>query len=280
MLTFDCRREDGTCRTERATSAKILTGDRTPWPMMVVKEKGPFYRTLTPFGKPCLDRIDMAKRSKTASRTTPSRGTAAARQDSRRKFVVFASLVGALTGTSALLLALAPASLTPDAAKSLLAVGTPQSLDALLDTPIPLQSGRWNSVYIHQSRTTGGSATTLSGSKDGLADHFVICNGKGGADGEVQISQRWTQQSPAGVTAGLDRIEEDCISICVIGDFNHAAPTAAQQQRLSELVSTLQHSLRISSKNLILIPDAPDAAGIGRSFPMASFQSRLVRSAK
>ncbi len=223
----------------------------------------------------------MAKRSKANVRkNAASRRVGAERQNSRRKFVVFASLVAALTGTSALLLALAPASLTPDAAKSLLAVGSSQSLDVLLDTPIPLRAGRWNSIYIHQSRTPGGSTATLAGSKAGLADHFVICNGKGGADGEVQISQRWTQQSPAGVTAGLDRIEEDCISICLIGDLNHGQPTAAQQQRLSELVSTLQKSLRISSNNLILIPDAPDSAGVGRSFPMAAFQSRLERSSR
>jgi hypothetical protein len=220
----------------------------------------------------------MAKRSKITRKSASSRGADSARQHSRRKFVVFASLVGALTGTSALLLALAPASLAPDAAKSLLAVGSPQSLDALLDTPIPLQAGRWNSIYIHQSRTPGGSTATLAASAAGLADHFVICNGKGGADGEVQISQRWTQQSPAGVTAGLQRIEGDCISICLIGDFNRNAPTPAQQQRLSDLVLTLQRNLRISAKNLILIPDAPDAAGIGRAFPMASFESRTIRS--
>src|SRR5438552_3741853 len=53
---------------------------------------------------------------------------------SHRKFVVFASLVGVLTVTSALLLALAPAPLVPDAYSSLFAIDAPRSMDAIFET--------------------------------------------------------------------------------------------------------------------------------------------------
>ena len=45
-----------------------------------------------------------------------------------RKVVVFTSLIGVLVFTSALLMALAPAPLTPDATNSLFAVDQPQSM--------------------------------------------------------------------------------------------------------------------------------------------------------
>jgi hypothetical protein len=227
----------------------------------------------------------MVKRTRGNRAKSSTRGSArgaaprqsGAQSPSRRKFVVFTSLVGALTGTSALLLALAPASLTPDAARSLLAVNAPQSLDVIFDTPIPLQDGRWKSIFIHHSRTPSGSATTLAAQASGLADHFVICNGIGGGDGELQISQRWTQQSPPGLTPGLERIDQDCISICLIGDFNRLAPTAAQQQRLSNLVSALQHRLVIPADDVTVVQQTPEAAGIGSRFPVVTLRSHLLR---
>ena len=53
---------------------------------------------------------------------------------SQRKFIVFTSLIGVLTVTSALLLALAPAPVSPDAASSLYAIDAPSSLDVIFET--------------------------------------------------------------------------------------------------------------------------------------------------
>src|SRR5690348_8226362 len=58
---------------------------------------------------------------------------------SQRKFIVFSTLLGVLTLTSALLMALAPAPLVPDAATSLFAVDEPRSLDVIFQTKNPLQ---------------------------------------------------------------------------------------------------------------------------------------------
>ena len=189
---------------------------------------------------------------------------------------MFVSLVGVLMLTSALLLALAPAPLSPEATSSLFAVDAPQSYDVLFDTNVPVTAGRWKFIYIHHSQTPSGSAQSLCTTEAGLPDHFVIGNGDGCGDGEIQIGQRWAQQTAAGVTPGASEIRADCISICVIGDFNHARPTPTQERRLAQLVSALQGRLKVNGKAVSLYPRTASPAGIGRYFPEAEFRARIL----
>jgi len=104
----------------------------------------------------------------------------------------------------------------------------------------------------------------------------VIGNGDGCADGEIQIGQRWTQQLAAAVTPGLDSIRPDCISICVVGDFDHARPTPTQERRLVELVSILQGRLKIQRTAVWFDTHSGNPAGVGRYFPAAEFRSRIL----
>ena len=60
-----------------------------------------------------------------------------------RKVVVFTTLMGVLTLTSALLLALAPAPLTPDASSSLFAIDAPESMDVIYQTQSSVRPGRY-----------------------------------------------------------------------------------------------------------------------------------------
>ena len=195
----------------------------------------------------------------------------------RRRVTVLVSLVGVLTLTSALLRALAPAPLNPQASSSLFAIEAPESLDVLFtSTSVPVLDGRWHYIYIHHSASLGGSAQTLSESATGLPDHFVIGNGDGCADGEIQIGQRWTQQSAPGVTPGATYIEPGCISICLIGDFNQTRPTPTQDRRLVQLVSALQNRLRVPGARVFLDTNTANAAGIGRHFPANEFRSQVL----
>ena len=125
---------------------------------------------------------------------------------SHRKVIVFSTLLGVLTLTSALLMALAPAPIVADAATSLFAVDAPSSLDAVFNTHSPLAAGRWKYIYIHQSHTTTGNAITLGQETGGLGDHFVVGNGDGCEDGEIQVGQRLErQQQPALPPAGREQ---------------------------------------------------------------------------
>ena len=210
----------------------------------------------------------VAKKTRKAAGTTGNHG-------SQRTVIVFAALLAVMTATSALLLALAPAPLAPGAASSLFAVGTPDSLDAIFQTSVPVPDGRWRYVYVHHSRTPAGSAATLGESGDGLADHFVIGNGDGCGDGEVQIAQRWHRQKPAG-NLGQSQIDPSCVSICLIGDFNCARPTETQLRRLSQLVTALQDRCGIPAANVHVREGDRTMTGVGQYFPAARLRDQLL----
>jgi hypothetical protein len=210
------------------------------------------------------------------SRRTPSSGNSLGRP-SYRNLIVFGALLGGLSVTTALLLAFSPAPLAPGAASSLFAVEAPDSLDAIFTTQTPLATGRWTSIYIHHSLTPGGDAVSLGQATGGLRDHFLIGNGDGCADGEIQLSQRWSHQRPALAPADAARIDPGCISICLVGDFDHTVPTSVQMRRLAQLVNTLQARFQIPRQNVILLQQARTVSGIGRFFPATAFRQQLLQ---
>jgi hypothetical protein len=193
-----------------------------------------------------------------------------------RRVAVFVTLVGMIAFTSVLLLVLAPPPVTPSNWRSLFALDAPQSLDVVFQTQIPVTSNRWRYIYIHHSRTTSGDAVTLS-QQSGSADHFVIGNGDGCIDGEIQMTQAWNhQQSITSPPQGASQMDPDCISICLVGDFDTTKPTPTQQRRLTQLVGTLQSKLRIPASEIQVYDLAGSPAGIGHSFPIAEFRNQIL----
>jgi hypothetical protein len=195
--------------------------------------------------------------------------------DSSRRLVVMGTLVGVLTLTSALLLALAPAPLQQPAAASLFALEAPGSLEPIFQTTVPAAPGRWQYIYIRQSKTPSGDALTLLQSGNG-GDHFVISNGDGGMDGEIQLTSRWDRQLPALPPAGLATLDDRWISICLIGDLDHSQPTPTQLRRLAQLVGALQTRHRIEPHNILMVSGLDTPVAIGRHFPLEHFRQQLV----
>lgn len=204
---------------------------------------------------------------------------AAAVEASRRKLYVLVSLVGVMSLTGGLLLLVRPDPASPDTSFSLMAA---DSADRAFNTKVPVRPGRWKYVFVHHSHTPGGSASTVAEAGDsgdgglGPADHFVIGNGDGAADGEIQIGPRWNRQESAGRTPGVDRMDPACISVCLIGDFDRTAPTPTQLRRLGQLVAALQGRLRIGPDHVWTADAADSPAGTGRHFPRAAFRQQLV----
>ena len=120
----------------------------------------------------------------------------------------------------------------------------PVDLQQQLDR-IRVSKGRWKYVVIHHSATTTGTAKGMEqyhrrrGMENGLAYHFVIGNGRGMADGRIEIGSRWKKQIKGGHLAS-ERQNEYCIGICLVGNFETSRPTSRQLGSLYALVQYLK----------------------------------------
>jgi hypothetical protein len=191
--------------------------------------------------------------------------------------LVVGSLIGVLSLTSVLLRAMQGAPLTPDAAYGLMSTDGRASLGAVFNTQVGAHPNRWRAIYIHHSKTAGGNAASVSQVEGACGDHFVIGNGSGAADGEVQFTQRWDLQQPADPAPGVSRVDASCITICLVGDFDAATPTAMQVRRLGQLVQTLQERYRIGASQVWVLDVAGSPAGVGKYFPAGAFSRQLLK---
>jgi hypothetical protein len=185
---------------------------------------------------------------------------------SRRNVMVIAGLLGSLTLTSILLIALAPSPLLPEP-RSLMVLDSSPTLDEIFDTQTSIDRGRWQYIFIHHSKTRRADAVAPG-------DHFLILNGVDASDGEIRIDPRWNHQQPA--TPAATSVAGNCITICVVGDFDQSAPTSTQLRRAQQLIQTLQRRLAIPAKNVIAYDRPRNPTGLGRLFPAARLRESLL----
>lgn len=117
-------------------------------------------------------------------------------------------------------------------------------------------SPRWTTIVIHHSATDRGSAATFdqdhrSRGWEGLGYHFVIGNGKGSGDGQIEVSGRWHEQKHGAHCKTADNyFNEHGIGICLVGDFTKYRPTARQMQSLQQLVAFLTDRCNIRAERV------------------------------
>ena len=114
--------------------------------------------------------------------------------------------------------------------------------------------GRWNCIEVYYSGTRAGNIQQLA-AISGLADsedincHFVVCNGLGGDDGQIQTTEKWQRQwsiVPGKSWYGSGQT----IRICIIAGPPEAAPTDFQMKRLDSLVEGLHRKFDISPESI------------------------------
>lgn len=110
----------------------------------------------------------------------------------------------------------------------------------------------WKHIVLHHTATPSGSVESIHAAhlknKDkngnpwlGIGYHFVIGNGKGMADGAIEPTFRWRTQIQGAHAGSTNKdYNERGIGICLVGDFEKAPPTAAQQKSVKLLVKTLR----------------------------------------
>jgi hypothetical protein len=113
---------------------------------------------------------------------------------------------------------------------------------------------RWNAIEIYYSGTKAGNIeqlASLSGlaSPDDINCHFVVCNGFGGANGQIQTTHKWLRQwsvIPTGTWYGTPQT----IRICLVADALAAVPTDSQVKRTQALVDYLTRQFDIKPQSI------------------------------
>ncbi|MEM6312667.1 MAG: peptidoglycan recognition family protein [Planctomycetota bacterium] len=142
----------------------------------------------------------------------------------------------------------------------------------------------WRYIVIHHSATDAGNARTFDRSHrskgwDELGYHFVIGNGHGSGDGFVEVGPRWTKQKHGAHAKTADnRYNSRGIGICLVGNFQNARPTPAQQAALTKLVAYLMNVHDIPASNVIGHRDTKPTACPGRHMSVAAVRHGALRT--
>ncbi len=117
----------------------------------------------------------------------------------------------------------------------------------------------WSGIEIYYSGTMSGNIQQLAflsglGNPEDINCHYVICNGLGAGDGQIQPTEKWQRQQPV----NLDWLSQkppagnwgQTIFICVIADVKTAGPTGMQIEKTEELVEGLCIKFDIQSESI------------------------------
>ena len=112
----------------------------------------------------------------------------------------------------------------------------------------------WQYIVIHHSASESGNAGQfdryhrLQRGWNELGYHFVIGNGRGSGDGEIEVGPRWSKQKHGAHCKTPDnRFNDFGIGVCLVGNFQDGGhPSSAQMRSLVKLVAHLRKGSNIS----------------------------------
>lgn len=155
----------------------------------------------------------------------------------------------------------------------------PASLRRELDR-VSVKKKRWKYIVVHHSATARGSLKGMERyhreerrMENGLAYHFVIGNGRGMTDGKIEIGSRWPRQLYGGHMASQKQNNE-CIGICLVGNFDKRPPTPAQMRSLHALTTYLTRVCHLDKSRIkthTMLNTKPTRCP-GKYFPYRQFQ--------
>ncbi len=137
----------------------------------------------------------------------------------------------------------------------------------------------WKHIVIHHTASEGGSVATIHAEhlnrKDkngnhwkGIGYHFLIGNGTGMSDGEIEPTFRWKQQMQ-GAHAGNEEYNQHGIGICLVGNFQDHRPSSAQLASVKRLVGVLKREYGLKSSQVVGHRDVKATACPGKQFPLS-----------
>jgi hypothetical protein len=107
---------------------------------------------------------------------------------------------------------------------------------------IHARKSTWNNIEVFYSHTSQGDLRQMfSQGKTGI--HFLVCNGKGAEDGQVDYTTNWSEQKYVAASDGT-------IRICVIADRNGNPTTNNQVKRTMALIDSLSRNFNIPADKI------------------------------
>lgn len=132
----------------------------------------------------------------------------------------------------------------------------------------------WRHIVIHHTASSTGSVESvheahLKRGWDGIGYHFLIGNGNGMGDGEIQSTFRWREQiHGAHAKSPGNEYNEHGIGICLVGNFEETDPSSAQLASVKRLVGVLKHEYGLTAGQVIGHRDVKATACPGKNFPI------------
>ena len=145
---------------------------------------------------------------------------------------------------------------------------------------VDVEENKWEYVVLHHSATNEGNADNFDKYhrdkkkwEHGLAYHFVIGNGHGSGNGEIEVGDRWKKQLHGAHTANMD-LNRISIGICLVGNFEaDNEPTNKQLESLVSLVSYFSEKYHIPKSRIVRHSQVlqKGTACPGKNFPYKQF---------
>jgi hypothetical protein len=157
---------------------------------------------------------------------------------------------------------------------------TAQAAEAAAPPPAP-RNPAFRSIVLHHSATHGGNAASFERNHrlrlGGLAYHFIVGNGSGSGDGEVETGYRWRDQLPGPHTKN-QAVNAESIAVCLVGDLHVQPPTEKQLAAALDLLERLCRECAIPADRVRSHREA-DAETLcpGKGLPMDEIRAVLSR---
>lgn len=173
--------------------------------------------------------------------------------DNSRVVKVLASLVASMTIGAGVLLVLGQRPL-PAGAFSLASYSDLGPVELAVNDCRSSRPGRWQRLEVFYSRTAAGNVEQIAAlrgleSSEDVNFHFLVCNGRGGEDGQIQTTARWSKQWSC-VPGGSWYGSNETVRVCVIADDAAAGATDCQMKRTAELVEVLARKYAIGQHRI------------------------------
>ena len=138
-----------------------------------------------------------------------------------------------------------------------------------------INTAKWKNIIAHHSATYNGNAKIFDaahrrrGMENGLAYHFVICNGTNGSpDGKIEVGSRWLRQIKGGHVKSAV-YNNNSIGICLVGNFEKKWVSKNQQASLISLVDYLKNTMLKGRAKFLVHRELKNEQTIcpGKNFP-------------